>query len=127
RGLSRISGNGAASIVFTPHLLPVRRGILQTMYLPLSSALTAADAAGVWSGSSAGERVVAVVGEGLAGLQDVVGRNVVALGFAPVVDVDAPTLLLVVALDNLVKGAAGQALQNANLMLGLDERDGLPC
>jgi len=43
------------------------------------------------------------------------------------VDVAAPTLLLVAALDNLLKGAAGQALQNANLMLGLEETDGLPC
>lgn len=126
-GLSRISGNGAASFVFTPHLLPVRRGILETMYLPLSSPMSAADAAGLWAESYAGEPFVEVLGGALPSLQDAVGRNVVTLGFAEIADVDAPTLLLVAALDNLLKGAAGQALQNANLMLGLDERDGLPC
>ncbi|HEX7091493.1 MAG TPA: N-acetyl-gamma-glutamyl-phosphate reductase [Longimicrobiales bacterium] len=125
RGLARISANGAVSFVFTPHLLPVRRGILETIYLPLSAPLSVGDAAGLWAEAYAGEPFVEVLGEDLPGLQAVVGRNVVSLGFAPVADVDAPVLLLVAALDNLVKGAAGQALQNANLMLGLDEREGL--
>jgi N-acetyl-gamma-glutamyl-phosphate reductase len=127
QGLSRLSGNGAVSFVFTPHLLPVRRGILETIYLPLASPMTAADAAGLWAEAYAGEPFVEVLGEQLPGLQHVVERNVVALGFAEIADVAAPTLLLVAALDNLVKGAAGQALQNANLMLGLEETDGLPC
>ena len=55
-----------------------------------------------------------------------VGRNVVAIGFSDVKSTGAPMLLVVAALDNLVKGAAGQALQNANVMLGLEEREGLP-
>jgi len=127
RGLSRLSGNGAASFVFTPHLLPVQRGILETIYLPVASPLTAKDAAGLWAEAYAGEPFIEVLGEELPGLRHVVGRNVVAFGFAEIQDVAAPTLLLVAALDNLLKGAAGQALQNANLMLGLEERDGLPC
>src|SRR5690606_13919390 len=127
QGLSRLSGNGAASLVFTPHLLPVRRGILETIYLPLSAPLTAADAAGLWAGAYAGAPVVGGRGEEMPGLHPGVGRDVVAFGFAEIADVAAPTLLLVAALDNLVKGAAGQALQNANLMLGLEEGDGLPC
>ena len=53
-------------------------------------------------------------------------RNIVSIGFSGVVDVERPMLLVVAAFDNLVKGAAGQALQNANLMLGFEEVMGLP-
>ncbi len=118
-------GGGDASFVFTPHLLPARRGILETMYLPLTSPMSAADAVGIWSEFYAGEPCVEVERE-LPSLKDVVGRNVVRVGFADVDGVDAPLLLVVAALDNLVKGAAGQAVQNANLALGLDELAGLP-
>ncbi len=127
-GLARAAaqnGGGAPSFVFTPHLLPARRGILETMYLPLSSALTAADAVGVWSEFYAGEPCVEI-GRELPSLKDVLGRNVLRVGFADVEGVDAPLLLVVAALDNLVKGAAGQAVQNANLALGLDELEGVP-
>ena len=54
-----------------------------------------------------------------------VGANTVAIGFSAVEGVSAPTLIVVAALDNLVKGAAGQALQNANLALGFEETMGL--
>jgi N-acetyl-gamma-glutamyl-phosphate reductase len=56
----------------------------------------------------------------------VVGRNVVSLGAADVEGVTSPLVLVVAAFDNLVKGAAGQAIQNANLMLGVCEHEGLP-
>jgi N-acetyl-gamma-glutamyl-phosphate reductase len=62
----------------------------------------------------------------LPSLRDVVGRNVVSLGVASVERVDAPLLLVIAAFDNLVKGAAGQAVQNANLMFGFEETEGLP-
>ena len=120
-----VTSPGAASFVFTPHLLPVRRGILETMYLPLTSPLRASDAVGVWQDFYGGEPFVEVR-QGLPQLKDVVGRNVVSVGFADVEGVDTPLLLVVSALDNLVKGAAGQAVQNANLALGLEELGGLP-
>ena len=53
-------------------------------------------------------------------------RNVVRVAVMPLAHVRKPTLLILSAIDNLMKGAAGQALQNANLMLGLDETAGLP-
>ncbi len=59
-------------------------------------------------------------------LRDVTYRNVVRIFVQRVAGVRQPTLLVLSAIDNLVKGAAGQALQNANLMLGLDEAAGLP-
>lgn len=125
-GLERAGGGSAPDFIFTPHLLPVRRGILETIYLPLSETLTPADAAALWSEFYAGEAFVEITGERLPSLRDAVDRNVVSIGFSALEGVRAPTLLVVAALDNLVKGAAGQAVQNANLMLGLDEREGLP-
>jgi N-acetyl-gamma-glutamyl-phosphate reductase len=122
-GLSRLGGE--PPFIFTPHLLPVRRGILETIYLPLAAPLTAADAAALWADAYAGEPFVEVRGEALPTLADVVGRNTVAIGFATV-DVEPPVLLVVAAVDNLLKGAAGQAVQNANLMLGFPETEGVP-
>jgi N-acetyl-gamma-glutamyl-phosphate reductase len=116
----------APSFVFTPHLLPVRRGILETMYVPLRDALTAADAAVLWAEFYAGEPFVEVLGDGVPSLRMVVERNVVSIGFSEVVGVAEPMLIVVAALDNLVKGAAGQALQNANLAVGYPETLGLP-
>jgi N-acetyl-gamma-glutamyl-phosphate reductase len=58
-------------------------------------------------------------------LRDVVHRNTVRVFAQPVADVRQPTLQVIAAIDNLQKGAAGQALQNANVMLGLDETAGL--
>jgi N-acetyl-gamma-glutamyl-phosphate reductase len=122
-GLEREAG-GAVPFVFTPHLLPVRRGILETIHLPLTEPLGERGARALWAEVYAGEPFVEVM-DGLPSLADVVGRNVVALGFSEVEGLEAPMLLVVAALDNLVKGAAGQAVQNANLMLGLDEGEGL--
>ncbi|HEX6941231.1 MAG TPA: N-acetyl-gamma-glutamyl-phosphate reductase [Longimicrobiales bacterium] len=124
RGFERLGG--APPFIFTPHLLPVRRGILETIYVPLRERMGGEEAARLWSEAYATEPFVEVLGGGaLPTLGDVVGRNVVAIGVAEV-DVDPPTLLVVAALDNLVKGAAGQAVQNANLMLGIEESEGLP-
>ena len=72
-----------------------------------------------------GERFIEIVNTPPS-LRDVAHRNVVRIFAQTVAGVRQPTLLVVSAIDNLVKGAAGQALQNANLMLGLDEAAGLP-
>ncbi len=124
-GLARLGDGAAVPFVFTPHLLPVRRGILATMVLPLRAPFSAAEAAAAWGDAYGDEPCVEVWREGTPGLRASVGRNVAVVGFSDV-SVDAPTLLVVVSIDNLVKGAAGQAVQNANLMLGFDELEGLP-
>ncbi len=124
RGFGRLGG--PAPFIFTPHLLPIRRGILETIYVPLSDRVAPEEARRVWADAYAGEPFVEVREAGaLPSIVDAVHRNVVVVGVAGV-EVDPPTLLVVVALDNLVKGAAGQAMQNANLMLGLEETEGLP-
>jgi len=112
-----------ADIVFTPHLLPVIRGILSTITIELSAPL--ADPASLWRKAFANEPFLEVRDEPPA-LRDVVHRNVVRMAVLPLAHVRRPSLLILSAIDNLVKGAAGQALQNANLMLGLEETAGLP-
>jgi N-acetyl-gamma-glutamyl-phosphate reductase len=124
-GLSRLNG-GAPQFVFTPHLLPVRRGILETIYVPLKARINTAQAAALWSKHYANEPFIELCGDELPTLRRVLHRNVVAFGFSEVQDVEAPMLIVFAAFDNLVKGAAGQALQNANIMLGFDEKLGLP-
>lgn len=110
-------------LLFTPHLLPIARGILSTITVPLKAPLT--DLLAPWRTRYAGERFIEVI-EDLPELRHVTHRNVVRLTARPVAGVRTPTIQVFSAIDNLMKGAAGQALQNANLMLGLDEAMGLP-
>jgi N-acetyl-gamma-glutamyl-phosphate reductase len=112
-----------ADLVFTPHLLPVARGILSTITIELAQPI--ADAAAVWRKAFEGEPFLELSHEPPA-LRDVVHRNVVRVSVQPLASVRRPSLLILSAIDNLVKGAAGQAVQNANVMLGLDETAGLP-
>ena len=112
-----------ADLIFTPHLLPVARGILATITVPLAEPL--ADVLAPWREHYAGEPFIEVSAE-IPSLRDVLHRNVVRITATAVTGVRTPTLVVVAAIDNLVKGAAGQALQNANLLLGLEETLGLP-
>jgi len=112
-----------ADLIFTPHLLPVARGILATITVPVTETL--ADPLSPWRDEFAGEPFVEVTTEPPS-LRDVVRRNVVRISARYVAGVRQPTLLILSAIDNLVKGAAGQAVQNANVVLGLDEPMGLP-
>jgi N-acetyl-gamma-glutamyl-phosphate reductase len=115
----------APELIFTPHLLPVRRGILQTTYLPLKEGVTAGDALGLWAEAYRDEPFVEVLEDRMPTLRDAVGSNRVSMGVTAVRGVAAPMLLLVAAIDNLLKGAAGQAVQNMNVMSGWDEGLGL--
>lgn len=110
-------------LLFTPHLLPTARGILATMTVPLVRAVD--DSMEPWRTRFAGEPYIELV-DSPPELRHVIRRNVVRIHATPVAHVRTPTLLVFSAIDNLMKGAAGQALQNANLMLGLDETMGLP-
>jgi N-acetyl-gamma-glutamyl-phosphate reductase len=112
-----------ADLVFTPHLLPVARGILSTITVPLAEPL--ADPLDFYRRAYAGERFIEVSEEQPA-LRDVVHRNVVRISATMLASTRQPMLLVTSAIDNLMKGAAGQAVQNANLMCGLDECAGLP-
>lgn len=112
-----------ADLLFTPHLLPVARGILATTTVQLTEEIDQPLA--LWHEHFAGERFIEISGD-LPALRDVVRRNAVRITVRKAAGLRTPTLIVLSAIDNLVKGAAGQALQNANLALNLAEGLGLP-
>lgn len=114
---------GDNDLLFVPHLLPVARGILATITVPLRERIN--NPLEIWQEAYAGEPFVEVTSEAPS-LRDVVRRNVVRLNVTNAAHTRQPTLIIVAAIDNLMKGAAGQAVQNANLMLGVEETLGLP-
>ncbi len=107
------------TVTFVPHLLPVRRGLLATCYLRSS-----ADVRSLIEAAYAGSEVVRVLPEGIEPeIGRVQGTDGAELGVFT--DTSSGMSIVVCALDNLGKGAAGQAVQNANLALGLPETTGL--
>jgi N-acetyl-gamma-glutamyl-phosphate reductase len=111
-------------VVFTPHLIPMNRGILSTIYVKFAGAHTAADLRAALVTAYAGEPFVRVIPAGLApATRHVRGSNMALIGvFADRVPGRA---ILVSVIDNLVKGASGQAIQNMNVMFGLPEQTAL--
>lgn len=112
------------TVSFTPHLLPVNRGILSTCYAALPDDVNLPALLDLYRQTYAGEPFVRILPEGrLPNISQVRGSNFCDIGL--VVDPRTRRVIVVSAIDNLVKGAAGQALQNMNLMLGLPEGEGL--
>ncbi|HXG72689.1 MAG TPA: N-acetyl-gamma-glutamyl-phosphate reductase [Gemmatimonadaceae bacterium] len=114
---------GDNDILFTPHLLPVARGILATITIPVTRPL--ADPASVWRKHYGNEPFIEI-SDTPPTLRDVVRRNVVRISATMAANLRQPTVIVIAAIDNLIKGAAGQAIQNANVLLGIEERTGLP-
>jgi N-acetyl-gamma-glutamyl-phosphate reductase len=120
-----IGSGGTVRLLFTPHLLPVKRGILATAYTELMPGTTAQMVQEAYRSEYAKEPFVHMLPAGeLPELKHVVGSNNIHIGF----DISPRTnrLVIVACLDNLIKGAGGQAVQNFNIMNGLDEKTGLP-
>ena len=109
---------------FTPHLVPMNRGILSTIYVAMSAGTEAADLHRALAERHAGEPFVRVlpIGE-VPATRHVRGTNHCLIGV--VADRRHGRAIIVSVIDNLVKGASGQGVQNMNLMLGLDETAGL--
>ncbi len=117
-------GLDGASLQFTPHLLPVPRGILSTIYVRLAKPATSQELEQSLRDFYAGKPWVRVFGAArLPQIKFSVNTNYCDIGFA--LSPDGQRAVLVSCLDNLLKGAAGQAVQNMNLMFGFDEREGL--
>jgi N-acetyl-gamma-glutamyl-phosphate reductase len=110
-------------ISFTPHLVPLRRGILASCALRLAGGSSAADLGAAYREAYGSEPFVRLVPAERVAVKDVVRTNRVHLGVA--VDARAGTAVAVAAIDNLVKGAAGQAVQALDAALGWDETLGL--
>jgi N-acetyl-gamma-glutamyl-phosphate reductase len=118
------TGLRAEDVIFTPHLLPIPRGILSTIYLRLKQRSTASEVEKSLCEFYAGAAWVRVFAAGsLPQIQHSVHTNFCDVGFT--LAEDGKRLILVSCLDNLLKGAAGQALQNLNVMQGWNEREGL--
>ena len=121
----RSAGASAPTISFTPVIVPMARGILATSTARIVPGVSAADIRAAWVSAYADEPFVHVLPEGrMPRSGDVLGSNTALIGLA--VDEAAGRVVTVTALDNLVKGTAGAAIQSANIALGLDETSGLP-
>jgi N-acetyl-gamma-glutamyl-phosphate reductase len=114
----------ASELIFTPHLLPIPRGILSTIYVHLNREMKASEVESCFRDFYAGGRWVRIFATPkLPQIQFSLHTNYCDLGFC-LAD-DGRRLVLVSCVDNLLKGAAGQAVQNMNLMYGWNEEEGL--
>ena len=121
--LSYASGEDV-KINFTPHLVPMNRGILVTAYASLKKAVSYEDVKAVYDKYYAKEKFVRVLDKNVCPeTRWVEGSNYVDVNFK--IDERTGRIIMMGAMDNLVKGAAGQAIQNMNLLFGLDETEGL--
>ena len=122
QALSTAAGR-SISVIFTPHLVPMSRGLLSTVYVDVEEGFTTAEAVELYRGRYHKEPFVHVYGAGeMPSTGDVRGSNRAAIGVA--VDERTHTLVAACAIDNLVKGAAGQAIQCLNAVLGYSETEG---
>lgn len=117
------TGLNADQIVFTPHLLPIPRGILSTIYVRFRQPQTRATVAHIYREFFAGSPMVRLYENGLPQIQYSVRTSYADIGFQ--VSPDGRRAVIVSCLDNLLKGASGQAVQNLNVMMGWGEAEGL--
>lgn len=110
-------------VTFTPHLVPLDRGILSTMYARLAPGVTAAQVSDTLASAHARSVFVRLTGDALPEIKHVAYTNFCDIGWR--VDEASGRVILVSVIDNLLKGAAGQAVQNYNLLVGIDEITGL--
>ncbi len=110
-------------VTFVPHLVPLDRGILETIYVGLRPGTTETQVAQALNSAYADAPFVRLTGTSLPEIKHVAHTNFCDIGWK--VDEAGSRAVLVTVLDNLVKGAAGSAVQNLNIMLGVDERTGL--
>lgn len=112
------------TLSFTPHLVPMNRGILVTEYATLQKHVTDQDIKEIYNDYYNKERFIRILKEDIyPETKNVKGSNYVDINFK--IDSRTNRIIMMGALDNLVKGAAGQAVQNMNLMFGYDESEGL--
>ena len=117
-------GLDGGSLQFTPHLLPIPRGILSTIYVKLAKIVSAEELDQCLREFYAGKPWVRVFGAArLPQIKFSRNTNFCDIGFA--LSPDGKRAVVVSCIDNLLKGAAGQAVQNMNLMFGFDEEEGL--
>ena len=123
RHTAEIEQELGSSVTFVPHLVPLDRGILETIYGTLRPGTTEQQVADAFTAAYADAPFVRLTGGALPEIKHVAHTNFCDIGWK--VDTERNRIVLVSIIDNLLKGAAGSAVQNLNVMLGLDERTGL--
>lgn len=108
-------------VIFTPHLVPMNRGILSTIYYKLRNETDAKEIAQMYRKFYRNEPFIRISSDRLPQVKDVVNTNFCDIG----ITVTGMMVVIVSCIDNLIKGAAGQAVQNMNIMCGFDEKEGL--
>ncbi len=121
--ISLLAGKNTV-VSFSPHLLPVSRGILSTVYADLADGMNSATILEMYQSLYAGEKFIRILEDGVfPATQHVRGSNFCDIGFK--IDRRTNRVVVMAAIDNVVKGASGQAVQNMNIMFGFKEDDGL--
>lgn len=110
------------SIIFTPHIIPINRGILSTMYLDLKEELTEKEIYDLYKDFYKEEYFIRVSTE-LPEIKNIKNTNICEIGLR--VDISKKKIIVISVIDNLIKGAGGQAIQSMNIMFGFDEKEGL--
>jgi N-acetyl-gamma-glutamyl-phosphate reductase len=132
--MSQKAGNPSVQVIFTPHLAPMNRGILSTIYIPLSAKWRASSSEEIeektceiqklYAGFYKDEPFVRVLPSGIYAATNRV-RQSNYCDISVHVDINGSTLIVITAIDNMVKGAAGQAIQNMNIIFDFNEKMGL--
>lgn len=123
QALSDVSG-GSIKVTFVPHLIPANRGLLCTVYAPLASAVETGEISRIYKKFYDREPFIRILDTGRQpNIRDVRGANFCDIGIA--IDRRNRCIIVTAAIDNLVKGAAGEAIQNMNIMAGFEETTGL--
>ena len=118
------AGQNGIRVTFTPHLLPINRGLLSTLYFPLKEAPKTSELISLYQTAYGKEPFVRILPEGVfPEVRHVQMTNFCDIGLK--VDRERKMAIVVTAIDNLTKGASGQAVQNFNLLFGLEETTGL--
>src|SRR5690606_32764634 len=126
--LNRVNGQHQHKFIFSPHLLPVNRGILSTMYVSVPEGVSEQAIRDLYAETYAGEPFIHLLPAGqIASLRHTSYTNRVAISITPTdpTQPDGTDYIIVATLDNLIKGASGQAIQNFNIAAGLEETAGL--
>ncbi len=121
--LNNVAGKDT-KLVFVPHLIPIQRGILSTLYIKLKKRISDEDIYALYQDVYKEEPFIKILTRGIfPQLKDVSGTNYCHIGLA--LNQEKRLAIVITAIDNLVKGASGQAVQNMNIMFGFKETEGL--
>ncbi|MEP7217506.1 MAG: N-acetyl-gamma-glutamyl-phosphate reductase [Bacteroidota bacterium] len=122
RGLELASGRNV-SLTFTPHLMPITRGIYTNIYAPIAADVDEERIAAIYQLHYGTEPFVRWSAQAIPEIRNVTYTNYIDIGFR--IDRETGQIILLSAIDNLVKGAAGQGVHNMNILFGFDETEGL--